>query len=152
MWRRSGQSISGLHQKCILIHQQVQAGALDLLADRLTSVSNKVRQEVTPEIVQIITWTKKVISLPQEGHLTNAAFGALKAISVTTSSGEESALTDVIPFLLLAIKRRKSAASAMAVLNPLTFVSVMFSLVLHFVDDRYIGSNSARDSSLISEK
>lgn len=103
----------------------MQAGALDLLADRLTSVSKKVRQEVAPTIAKIIASIRKVISFHQEGSLATSAFKALRVIAITTSTGEENWLADLIPILLSAIKQQKQAFSAITVLSPLMFVFVI---------------------------
>jgi hypothetical protein len=95
----------------------------------LEGVSEKTRQEITPAVNDIIESIRKLTTLHPEGPLTVAAFKALRAIGLTTCPGEESALMNILPLLITAIRGRKMAPSAMATLPPLVFVllSSLFS-------------------------
>jgi U3 small nucleolar RNA-associated protein 10 len=101
---------------------QIEAVALDLLADRLPNVSDRLHGEIAPIVERILSSIRRVVPLHPDGPLPLAAFRALRIIITTTSPGQGNALTDLVPLILTSIKNRKMTASAMAVLPPLMFV------------------------------
>lgn len=106
---------------------QVQAEALKLLGDRLPSVSDTVREStlVTSVIVKIVIRIKQLLSI-SASTVVVSAFDALKSIGMTLSRGEESSMMECVPLLISAIRDKKEAASALAVLPTLSYVSHPF--------------------------
>ncbi|KAI0830231.1 hypothetical protein BC628DRAFT_1357002 [Trametes gibbosa] len=80
-----------------------QAGALDLLSDRLTNIAEKSRRMLTPTIVQIVDKIRSISSGTQE-NLTRSALRALAAVNDTLSAGEESSVTSTVPLVLDALR------------------------------------------------
>ncbi|KAJ7582775.1 hypothetical protein C8J56DRAFT_230499 [Mycena floridula] len=98
---------------------QVQAGALELLGDRLPRVSDKVRREISPSVITITETIRMLLTAQPEETIFSGAFKALTAIAMTGCSGEENSMIAVIPLVLAAVRSRKSSTSAMAVLAAL---------------------------------
>ncbi|GLB44223.1 putative U3 small nucleolar RNA-associated protein 10 [Lyophyllum shimeji] len=98
----------------------VQAGALDLLSERLPQVSEKTRRAVVPVIRKIIGAIVDLLTSSQANDtLTSAAFKALRYIGLSLCAGEESTVAETIPLILASIKGRKAAGPAMSALSPL---------------------------------
>jgi U3 small nucleolar RNA-associated protein 10 len=102
-----------------LTYFQVQAGALELLSDRLSEVSTKMRCEIVPTIIKITEAIRDLLASKSMGSVASSAFRALQSIGITLCPGEESSLTDAIPLILAGIKGRTAASSALAALSPL---------------------------------
>jgi U3 small nucleolar RNA-associated protein 10 len=103
---------------------KVQGGALDLLSERLHDVASGTRQKMTARINETVEAIRKLLVLHPDGPLAASGYKALQAIASTMASGEESSLTTLVPLILTAIRGRKMAASAVAALAPLSFVSL----------------------------
>ncbi|KAI0776755.1 hypothetical protein BD413DRAFT_469201 [Trametes elegans] len=86
-----------------------QAGALDLLGERLTQVAEKARKALVPSVVQIVDKIRSILATLQDG-LARSALVALIAVSDTLSAGEEGSVTNTLP-LVLAAARRESLRS-----------------------------------------
>ncbi|KAI0632952.1 hypothetical protein C8Q77DRAFT_1120632 [Trametes polyzona] len=96
-----------------------QAGALELLSDRLTDVAEKARRALTPTIVQIVDKIRSVFSGAEEA-LARSALRALAVIGDSMSSGEESAITNTVPLVLGAVQRQALRVPALSTLLPLS--------------------------------
>ncbi|KAI0052438.1 hypothetical protein FA95DRAFT_1483564 [Auriscalpium vulgare] len=95
----------------------VQGEALALLAERLPSVSENVRQRASPTIIQIV---QAITPLLSSSNVAAApAFTALKAISISLCPGEEAALVGILPQVLSALHGENQSV-AIAVLPPLS--------------------------------
>ncbi|KAF9021672.1 hypothetical protein BDZ89DRAFT_1137818 [Hymenopellis radicata] len=99
--------------------QMVQIGALDLLAERLPQVSDHVRQTATNNLVKIIQRIKELLTAHPGSAVAISGFRSLKTIGSGMCAGEESALSDIVPLLLSAIRGRKMALYAVPALSPL---------------------------------
>ncbi|KAF9034474.1 hypothetical protein BDZ89DRAFT_1158021 [Hymenopellis radicata] len=99
--------------------QMVQIGALDLLAERLPQVSDHVRQTATNNLVKIIQRIKELLAAHPGSAVAISGFRSLKTIGSGMCAGEESALSDIVPLLLSAIRGRKMAPYAVPALSPL---------------------------------
>ncbi|KAG6866337.1 hypothetical protein C0991_005804 [Blastosporella zonata] len=97
----------------------VQSGALDLLSERLSQVTEKTRLSVVPIITKITGVIRGLLSSQTNEALTRAAYNALRSIGLTMCPGEESSLTEVVPLILISIKGRTAAAAALSALSPL---------------------------------
>jgi U3 small nucleolar RNA-associated protein 10 len=97
---------------------QVQAGALDLLSQRLPNVSTKMRQDIVPTIIKIVVATRNLL-VSKNDSLAPSAFRALRSIALTLCTGEESSLTETISPILTAIRERTSSSWALAAMSPL---------------------------------
>ncbi|KAL0952425.1 hypothetical protein HGRIS_006698 [Hohenbuehelia grisea] len=98
---------------------RIQVGALDLLAERLEKISSKVRQAVSSNVISIVARIKAIIGFHSQGEACISAFKALQPIAATAQSGEESALTGLIPLILTAVRSSEIAPIAFSVLPPL---------------------------------
>jgi len=98
---------------------QVQAGALELLSNRLSDVSTKMRQDIVPTIVKIIDAIRNLLVSKANGSIESSALRALRSIGLTLCPGEESSLTITIPAITNAIKERTAVSLALAALSPL---------------------------------
>ncbi|KAI0742763.1 hypothetical protein C8Q80DRAFT_1221194 [Daedaleopsis nitida] len=79
---------------------QAQAGALQLLAERLPQVAQHARRTLTPSIVKIAEAVRNILSSAQDHVLVRSALEALGAISTTIAPGEEGAITPATPIVL----------------------------------------------------
>lgn len=100
--------------------KKVQSGALDLLAKRLPDVSSKMRPTLTASINKILAAVKTISSVQKESIIIDHALQAIKSISMTISPGEESGLTDLVPFVLASTKEKTTALSALAALSSMS--------------------------------
>ncbi|KAF7977911.1 hypothetical protein HWV62_2480 [Athelia sp. TMB] len=96
----------------------IQIGALDVLANRLEMINANVRRSVSTVVVNIIDRIRTLVS-GNDDSLAEVGFSGLKAIGITSCSGEENALANTLPSILAAIHNRKGAELAMASLLPL---------------------------------
>ncbi|KAG6902641.1 hypothetical protein C0995_013766 [Termitomyces sp. Mi166 len=97
----------------------VQSGALDLLSERLSQVTEKTRQTAVPTIVKIINLIRGLLTSRINESLTRAAYKALRSIGLSMCLGEESSLTEAIPLILVSIRGRTATAAALSALSPL---------------------------------
>ncbi|KAI0920552.1 hypothetical protein AcV5_010550 [Taiwanofungus camphoratus] len=97
----------------------VQTGAMELLSERLTSVADRARRELTSSVIKIIDFIKKELASNTDGPLTRATFHALRTISATTCPGEEISLTSTVPLVLGGMRERTTAAPAIQALSSL---------------------------------
>ncbi|KAI0354312.1 hypothetical protein OH77DRAFT_530067 [Trametes cingulata] len=81
-----------------------QAGALELLGDRLTEVAEKTRRSLTPSLVQIVDIIRSFLSSAHDA-LAGPALRALSTIGDTLAPGEENAVTNTVPLVLMSLKR-----------------------------------------------
>ena len=111
---------------------QIQAEALKLLGDRLPSVSDTVREStpVTSIITKLVGRIKQLLTTPVPAIVVHA-FDALKSISMTLSKGEEPVMMECVPLIISAIRDKKEAAPAVAVLPTLSYVFALFSPSFH---------------------
>jgi U3 small nucleolar RNA-associated protein 10 len=103
------------------ISRGVLAETLDVFVDKLPSVSQSVREEVSLTIVTIVTEIKRFLPL-EDKSLVNAALRALKVIGSSIVSGEESSLVDCLPLVLAASSSEQVVAAALAAFPPLWYV------------------------------
>ncbi|KJA17838.1 hypothetical protein HYPSUDRAFT_191636 [Hypholoma sublateritium FD-334 SS-4] len=99
---------------------KVQAGALELLAKRLPDVSAKARPGVSTSVISILTSIKHLTTTQKDGQVIVHAFHALESIASTICPGEESLLTELVPFTLSGTKDSNLAKSALAALAPMS--------------------------------
>ncbi|KAJ4481176.1 hypothetical protein J3R30DRAFT_3464943 [Lentinula aciculospora] len=78
----------------------IQEGALSLLSTRLPRVAASVRSGVVSSIVKICNLVKKILSRQPNQATTTSALNAIRAIGMTLCSGEESAMSALVPFLV----------------------------------------------------
>jgi U3 small nucleolar RNA-associated protein 10 len=109
------------------VSRGVLAETLNVFVDKLPSVSQPVREEVSPTIVTIVIEIKRFLPLDDES-LVNAALCALKVIGSSIVSGEESFLVDCLPLVLAASRSEQRVAAALAALPPLWYVQFKDSL------------------------
>ncbi|KAJ3856701.1 armadillo-type protein [Lentinula lateritia] len=93
----------------------IQEGALSLFSTRLPRIAVSVRQgPVSVSILKICGIVHKILLSHQPNHsstptttttttITNSAFNAIRAIGSTLCSGEESAVTALVPLLIGAV-------------------------------------------------
>lgn len=106
---------------------------MTLFSERLPSLSAKTRQDVVPVIIKLIGVIRDLLKSQTDKTMTLSAFGALKAIGITSCSGEESPLMETIPSILVAIKGRTLAPSAMAALSTLPCASPSHSYEFEYL-------------------
>ncbi|KAF8154101.1 hypothetical protein B0H34DRAFT_800000 [Crassisporium funariophilum] len=99
---------------------KVQAGALELLGKRLPDVSAQLRVQITDTVNTIIASIKNLLTTHKEGPVVTSAFQALNAIALTICPGEESSMTELVPFALSASKERPPVAAALAALSSMS--------------------------------
>lgn len=101
---------------------QVQAGALELLAKRLPDVSTKMRPAISNSVTKALASVKDILSTRKEPQVIVNALQAIKSIATTTSSGEESALADLVPLVISASKEKDAALAALGALAAMSYV------------------------------
>ncbi|KAG6868785.1 hypothetical protein C0993_010712 [Termitomyces sp. T159_Od127] len=111
----------------------VQSGALDLLSERISHITEKTRQTVVPTIVKIINFICGLITSQSNEGLIRAAYKAVRSIGLSMCPGEESSLTDAVPLMLTSIRGRKSASVALSALSPLP-TKIGPRIIPHFRD------------------
>ncbi|OSX58041.1 hypothetical protein POSPLADRAFT_1154787 [Postia placenta MAD-698-R-SB12] len=110
----------------LMIHSRdakVQMGALNLLGERLTSVTDETRRTMTAVVVKINSTIKKILASNPDDDLLIAAFSALRSISQTQCPGEESSLAVMIPLVLDIARRHSIAPAAFSALLSLWYIS-----------------------------
>ena len=100
---------------------KVQAGALEILAKRLPEVSTKLRPELAPMVVTILTSIKNVLATQKDGQVMIYALHALRSIASTMAPGEEGPLTDLVPHVFPGHKEQPLVAPALAALSSLSW-------------------------------
>lgn len=98
-------------------------GALNLLGERLTSVTDETRRTMTAVVVKINSTIKKILASNPDDDLLIAAFSALRSISQTQCPGEESSLAVMIPLVLDIAPRHPIAPAAFSALLSLWYIS-----------------------------
>ncbi|KAK0216141.1 armadillo-type protein [Armillaria fumosa] len=99
--------------------QTVQVGALDLIAERVPMVSDSIRRKSTAAIVKIIERTKDLLISFPTGPIAVSGLKALRSIGAHICSGEEAAITQVLPVLVSDIRGSRNTIHAMSALSPL---------------------------------
>ncbi|KAK0476138.1 hypothetical protein IW261DRAFT_1643515 [Armillaria novae-zelandiae] len=99
--------------------QTVQVGALDLIAERVPMVSDSIRRKSTAAIVKIIERTKDILISFPTGPIAVSGLKALRSVSTHICSGEETAITQVLPVLVSDIRGSRNTIHAMSALSPL---------------------------------
>ncbi len=79
---------------------QVQAGALELLSERLTEVAEKARAALSSSIVKVVGIIRDILSAAKESPLAQSALRALTAICNTLAQGEEGSVSSAVPLVL----------------------------------------------------
>ncbi|KAJ8482003.1 hypothetical protein ONZ51_g5640 [Trametes cubensis] len=97
----------------------VQAGALELLSERLSDVAEKTRRQLTPTIVQVVDRIRAMFAVTQEA-VARPALKAIAAISDTLCAGEEGSLTNTMPLVLNAVRQQTLRMSAFQALLSLS--------------------------------
>ena len=110
---------------------QLQASVLDLFGDRLLSIAESARRQVTPTIVVLVERIITLLGRPMNGAVI-PAFASLRAISTTLCPGEEGPMVACVPILVSALRDRKLAVSAITVLPVLWCVTSLLVLSLFF--------------------
>ncbi|KAF8797612.1 hypothetical protein BYT27DRAFT_7204423 [Phlegmacium glaucopus] len=96
---------------------KIQAGALELLGNRLPDVSVKMRSEIAEPITLILVSIKNLLAIHKgEDPVVLSAFRALKAIAATLCSGEEGSMAELVPHALSASKGKQSTGAALGAL------------------------------------
>ncbi|KAK0237018.1 armadillo-type protein [Armillaria nabsnona] len=99
--------------------QTVQVGALDLIAERVPMVSDSIRRKSTAAIVKIIERMKDLLIAFPTGPIAVSGLKALKSVGANICSGEEAAITQVLPVLVSDIRGSRNTIHAMSALSPL---------------------------------
>lgn len=102
---------------------------MELLSERLTSVADGARRELTSSVIKIIDFIKKELASNTDSPLTRATFHALRTISATTCPGEEISLTSTVPLVLGGMRERTTAAPAIQALSSLWYVIHFHNIV-----------------------
>ena len=89
---------------------------MDLLAERLNDIADKMRHAITPTIIKIIEGMRHILSTASEVEQTGPALRAFEAVSKTLSPGEESAVAAAVPLVLNLLAQKTSRLSAMQTL------------------------------------
>ncbi|KAF9480276.1 hypothetical protein BDN70DRAFT_905831 [Pholiota conissans] len=95
---------------------KVQVGVLELLAKRLPDVATKARPGVSASVISILASIKKLASVQKEGPIVINSLQALNSIASTVCPGEESPLTELVPFVLSGAQDQLLAKPALAAL------------------------------------
>ncbi|KAJ7270708.1 hypothetical protein B0H12DRAFT_1229192 [Mycena haematopus] len=131
---------------------QVQRGALDLLSERLHHVASATRLRIATRVNASVEEIRKLLLLHPDGPLAASSYRALRSVAVTMSPGEEGSLTTMVPPILVAIRGRKMAAPAMAVLASLSVKLgprlIPFFRELTQVSKLYIEHHASSDAPL----
>jgi len=100
------------------VSRSVLTETLDVLVDKLPSVSGSIREAASSTIATIVTEIKRFLPLEDEG-LVGAALRALKVIGSSIVPGEEGSLMECLPLLLAASRTSQLTAAGIAALPPL---------------------------------
>ena len=83
-------------------------------------MSTKLRPELAPMVVKILTSIKNVLATQKDGQVVIYALHALRSIASTLAPGEEGPLTDLIPHVFPGHKKQPLVAPALAALSSLS--------------------------------
>jgi len=100
------------------VSRSVLTETLDVLVDKLPSVSGSIREAASSTITNIVTEIKRFLPLEDEG-LVGSALRALKVIGSSIVPGEEGFLMECLPLLLAASRTTQLTAAGIAALPPL---------------------------------
>lgn len=100
------------------VSRSVLTETLDVLVDKLPSVSGSIREAASSTITNIVTEIKRFLPLEDEG-LVGSALRALKVIGSSIVPGEESSLMECLPLLLAASRTSQLTTAGIAALPPL---------------------------------
>lgn len=89
-----------------------------MLARRLPDVSNSLRPQISASVVKIISLIKSILSARKVGDVVVNGLLALKSITSTMCTGEEGALTDLVPSILAFTKEASTVTAALSLLVP----------------------------------
>lgn len=89
------------------------------MARRLPEVSTAVRPHISASVVKILSLIKSILSVRKVGAVAVNGLLALQSITVTMCTGEEGALTDLVPFILASVKETSTTVAALSVLVPI---------------------------------
>ena len=139
---------------------QVQKGALELLAERVSDITDEAREGLSPQLVDILSQIKDILE-SNEVSLVRPCTSAIRSISPSARSQEENVLVDIIPLLLRNAQDQSTATQAMAAISAIVYVTLvsvsviligLFCIDLRLVPALYHTSVlSLRHASLLSE-
>ncbi|KAJ8522739.1 hypothetical protein ONZ45_g764 [Pleurotus djamor] len=137
---------------------EIHDGALELLAERLGHISDSVRRQNSSIFIHIISHIKTILNLNQTNlSLSGSCLKALQVIAQSTCEGEESALTSVVPLLILIVRARTLGQASVSVISSLVpklgprMIPFFRELVTEIVAlIRHAGVNSASVEALRS--
>ncbi|KAI0712775.1 armadillo-type protein [Cerioporus squamosus] len=78
----------------------VQAGALELLSERLTEVAEKARAALSSSINKVVGTIRDILSAAKDSPLAQSALHALTAVCNTLAQGEEGSVSSTVPLIL----------------------------------------------------
>lgn len=106
------------HTACVLLTDliQAQAGAFELLGERLKQVAEKARTTLSPSVVKIVDIIQRITSTARDPPLIRSALQSLSTISETLSPGEEGAVSATVPSVLGCVSRSESRVPALGAL------------------------------------
>ncbi|CCM00706.1 uncharacterized protein FIBRA_02746 [Fibroporia radiculosa] len=108
--------ISGVLTMISTENAKIQSGALELLGERLTAVSDPIRRESTSVMIQIVERTRQIITSTAEESVLSTTFQALRAISTTMCPGEEGILMTIVPLVLENMQARRNMSVTLSLL------------------------------------
>lgn len=79
-----------------------------------------MRPTLSGFVIKILVSIKSLLTVQKEGQLVIHAFHAINSIASTMSPGEESSLTDLVPFAISAAKEKALALSALGALSAMS--------------------------------
>ncbi|KAJ3965955.1 hypothetical protein EV361DRAFT_608730 [Lentinula raphanica] len=114
----------------------IQEGALSLVSTRLPRVSASVRQSAVSSVVNICGLVQRILDKNPNQSTTTSAFNAIRAIGTTLCSGEESAVSTLVPFLVGAVNVKSSPEVVTAAVQALITLPARLGprLIAHFRD------------------
>jgi hypothetical protein len=102
---------------------QLQVGALDLIAEKMSRISDAARTQLKDTMASVINAISSILSA-KKTSLLPSAFAALTSLITSTVAGEESSLLETLPILLQYIRTRELHGSALKALRPLVYVAL----------------------------
>ncbi|KAJ3784963.1 armadillo-type protein [Lentinula aff. detonsa] len=114
----------------------IQEGALSLLSTRLPRVAASVRQNAVSSIVKICGRAHHILKQQPNHSTTTSAFNAIRAIGMTLCSGEESAISALVPLLVGAVNVKSSSQVVSTAVRALVALPAKLGprLIPHFRD------------------
>lgn len=97
-------------------------GGLSLFAERLPLVADTIRQEVTPTVKAVASFSRECLGRmksEQESEVVQASLRALLSIGQTMTPGENGVMADAVPAILKAADVSAHALYALSALSPL---------------------------------